>query len=285
MDVIYQAGSWPAVIIGLLLGATVGSFLNVVIVRLPRQLQLQWQYECAELNGQPVTEQERYNIAFPASHCPQCKAPIAWYDNIPLVSYLALAGKCRHCRQPIPAVYWLVELCMTLVLGFAAWQLGLSLAFGMLLITVSLLVCMVVIDIQHQLLPDQLNYSLLWLGLLWSLTETASVSPGQAIIGASLGYLSLWSVFWLFKLATGKDGLGYGDFKLLAAIGAFTGATLLPVTVLASSVVGVVVGLVALARKGRSEPIPFGPFLIGGGLISYFYGEYLLHSYWQWLGI
>lgn len=285
MDLFYQAGSWPALVIGLLLGATIGSFLNVVIVRLPRQLQLQWQYECAELNGQPVTQKERYNIAFPASHCPQCQAAIAWYDNIPLLSYLMLAGKCRHCRQTIPLTYWLVELAMTVILGLAAWQLGLSLAWAVLLLAVSLLICMIVIDIQHQLLPDQLTYSLLWLGLLWSLNPTSGISPGQAILGAAIGYLSLWSVFWLFKLATGKDGLGYGDFKLLAAIGAFTGATLLPVTVLASSVVGVLVGVIALVRKGRSEPIPFGPFLIGGGLISYFSGDELLHAYWQWLGL
>ncbi|RUO75870.1 prepilin peptidase [Idiomarina seosinensis] len=285
MDLIYQAGSWPAAFVGLLLGAAIGSFLNVVIVRLPKQLQQQWQRECAELNGQPLNQQDRFNLAYPGSHCPQCKAAIAWYDNIPLLSYLALAGRCRHCRQPITKLYWVIELLMTLILGYAAWLLGLGLPFVVVATAASLLLCMTVIDTQHKLLPDQLTYSLLWLGLLWSLSADSAVTPGTSIVGAAVGYLSLWTVFWAFKLITGKDGLGYGDFKLLAAIGAFTGATLLPVTILASSLVGVIVGLIALAKKGRSEPIPFGPFLIGGGLISFFYGEALLHSYWRWLGM
>lgn len=173
---------------------------------------------------------------------------------------------------------------MTAIAGVAAWQFGLSLVWLVILATSALLVCMVMIDYQHQLLPDQLTYPLLWLGLLWSLSDASSITPAQAIIGALVGYLSLWSIYWLFKWLTGKEGLGYGDFKLLAAIGAYTGATLLPVTVLGSSLVAIVIGVISLIRKGRSEPIPFGPFLIGGGLISYCWGHQLLLSYWQWLG-
>lgn len=285
MDYLYQAGDWPALLIGTLLGAVVGSFLNVVIVRLPKQLQRQWQRECAELNGEPVKELDRFNIAYPASHCPQCQAPIKWYDNIPLVSYLLLRGRCRHCQVSIPLTYWLVELLTTVIFAGASWYLGLTLNFAVVAIVASLLITLAVIDIRHQLLPDQMTYSLLWLGLLYSLSDNSALSPSEAIIGAAAGYLSLWSVFWLFKLVTGKEGLGYGDFKLLAGIGAFTGVTLLPVTILASSLVGMVIGIIGIVRKGRSEPIPFGPFLIGGGLISYFYGEQLLHAYWQWLGL
>lgn len=284
MESLYAAGQWPAILVAVLLGASIGSFLNVVIVRLPKQLQQQWQRECAELNGQPVKELDRYNLAHPPSHCPQCQQAIAWYDNIPLLSYLMLSGRCRHCRESIPIVYWLVEVVLTLIAAFAAWQLGLGLTFAVVVTVASLLVVMTVIDSRHQLLPDQLTYCLLWTGLLWSLHDVASITPSQAIIGAAAGYLSLWSVYWVFKLLTGKEGLGYGDFKLLAAIGAFTGASLLPVTILASSLVGIVVGVIAMIKRGHSAPIPFGPFLIGGGLISFFWGEQLLHGYWQWLG-
>ncbi|TDP32672.1 type 4 prepilin peptidase 1 [Idiomarina aquatica] len=284
METLYAAGQWPAVLIGILLGACVGSFLNVVIVRLPKQLQQQWQRECAELNGQPVKELDRYNLAHPPSHCPQCQHRIAWYDNIPLLSYVVLMGRCRHCRDTIPVVYWLVELLMTAVIGYAAWTLGITLTWLVLLVATALLVAMVVIDTRHQLLPDQLTYCLLWLGLLWSISGQSAITPTTALIGAAAGYLSLWLVYWAFKLLTGKEGLGYGDFKLLAAIGAFTGATLLPVTILASSLVGIVVGVIAMLKRGYSAPIPFGPFLIGGGLISYFYGNELLLSYWQWIG-
>lgn len=284
MEYLYVAGQWPALLVGALLGACVGSFINVVIIRLPRQLQLQWQRECAELNGQPVKELDRYNLAHPASHCPQCQHTIAWYDNIPLLSYLLLRGQCRHCKQAIPLNYWVVEIFVTAVAAYSAWSLGVHLQFFVCLTIAALLVAMIVIDARHQLLPDQLTYCLLWLGLLWSLHPQASVTPSQAIVGATAGYLSLWSVYWLFKVITGKEGLGYGDFKLLAAIGAFTGVALLPVTILASSLVGIIAGVAAMIKRGHSAPIPFGPFLIGGGLVSYFYGHDILTAYWQWLG-
>lgn len=284
MEHLLAAESVPTLVLALLLGAVIGSFLNVVIVRLPVQLQHQWQRECAEMNGTPVTEQDRFSIAVPGSHCPECKATIAWYDNIPLLSYLVLRARCRHCQTRIPVTYWLVEIISCLTFGLVAWHYGFSITALVYVTVFSLLICLLVIDWRHQLLPDQLTYPLLWIALLWSLSDNSAMTPDLAIIGAVAGYLSLWSVYWAYKLITGKEGMGYGDFKLLAGITAFTGATLLPVTILASSVCGAVIGLIMLRRKSHSQPIPFGPFLIGGGLLSYFYGTELLFSYWRWLG-
>jgi len=284
MEHLLAAESVPTLVLALLLGAVIGSFLNVVIVRLPVQLQRQWQRECEEMSGNPVTQQERFSIAVPGSHCPECKAPIAWYDNIPLLSYLVLRARCRHCQTHIPVTYWLVEILSCLTFGLVAWHYGFSMTSLVYITVFSILICLLVIDYRHQLLPDQLTYPLLWIALLWSLSDKSAMTPSLAIIGAVAGYLSLWSVYWAFKLITGKEGMGYGDFKLLAGITAFTGATLLPVTILASSVCGAVIGLILLRRKSRSQPIPFGPFLIGGGLLSYFYGTEILFGYWRWLG-
>ncbi|MDV6316022.1 A24 family peptidase [Idiomarina sp. HP20-50] len=284
MDYLLAAESVPTLVLALVFGAVIGSFLNVVITRLPIQLQRQWQRECAEMNGTPVTEQDRFSIAVPGSHCPQCKTSIAWYDNIPLLSYLVLRARCRHCKTRISVAYWLVELISCLAFGLIAWHYGFSLTALVLATSLSLLICLFVIDWRHQLLPDQLTYPLLWIALLWSMSNNSAITPDSAIIGAVVGYLSLWSVYWAYKLITGKEGMGYGDFKLLAAITAFTGATLLPVTILASSVCGAIIGLFMLRQKSRSQPIPFGPFLIGGGLLSYFYGTELLFGYWRWLG-
>lgn len=284
MEHLLVAGSVPTLVLALLFGAVIGSFLNVVIVRLPVQLQRQWQRECAEMNGTPVTEQDRFSIAAPASHCPKCQTPIAWYDNIPLLSYLVLRARCRHCQTTIPVTYWLVEIVSCLSFGAIAWHYGFSLTALVYMTVLSLLICLFVIDWRHQLLPDQLTYPLLWTALFWSMSDSSAITSDSAIIGAAVGYLSLWSVYWAYKLLTGKEGMGYGDFKLLAGITAFTGVTMLPVTILASSVCGAVIGLIMLRQKSRSQPIPFGPFLIGGGLLSYFYGTELLFSYWRWLG-
>jgi leader peptidase (prepilin peptidase)/N-methyltransferase len=284
MEHLLTAESIPTLMLALILGAVIGSFLNVVISRLPIQLQRQWQRECAEMNGTPLKELDHFSIAVPGSHCPECKASIAWYDNIPLLSYLILRARCRHCQTHIPLTYWLVELISCLAFGLVAWNFGFSLTALVYVAVFSLLICLFVIDWHHQLLPDQLTYPLLWIALLWSLSPASEFSPDSAIIGAVAGYLSLWSIYWAFKLVTGKEGMGYGDFKLLAGITAFTGATLLPVTILASSVCGAIVGLAMIRGKGRSQPIPFGPFLIGGGILSYFFGTDLLFSYWRWLG-
>lgn len=285
MEYLLMTESAPTLILGLIIGAVIGSFLNVVIYRLPIQLQRQWQRDCADLNGTTPPDTNAFSIATPASHCPDCEHPIAWYDNIPIVSYWVLRGRCRHCRTSIAIHYWLVETLCCLVFGALAWHHGLNLIALLQASVFSLLVCLFVIDWRHQLLPDQLTYPLLWLGLLWSLSPDSVLSSEQAIIGALAGYLSLWSVFWVYKLLTGKEGMGYGDFKLLAAITAFTGVSLLPVTILASSICGALIGVIVLGRKSRTQPIPFGPFLIGGGLLSYFYGTELLLTYWHWLGV
>ncbi|PYE33269.1 type 4 prepilin peptidase 1 [Idiomarina fontislapidosi] len=285
MDALFVAASWQALLIAGLLGASVGSFVNVVIVRLPKQLELQWKYECAELAGEPVREKTQFNIAVPGSHCPSCQQPVAWYDNIPILSYLVLRAQCRHCQTTIPIFYWLVEIATTLIFIGLGWQFGLSLGFWVFGCALSLLIAMTLIDYQHQLLPDQLTYPFLWLALLWSLSPLSTVTPSQAIIGAVVGYLSLWSLYWLFKLLTGKEGMGYGDFKLLAGLSAFTGVALLPVTVIFSAVAGVIIGIIVAIKHKQSVPIPFGPFLAVGGVISYVWGESLLTAYWQWLGV
>lgn len=285
MDELFVAASWQALLIAGLLGASVGSFLNVVIVRLPKQLHLQWKYECAELAGEPIREKTQFNIAVPGSHCPSCQHAVAWYDNIPILSYLFLQAQCRHCQSAIPIFYWLIEIATTLIFIGLSWQFGLNLSFWVFACAISLLIAMTLIDYQHQLLPDNLTYPFLWLALLWSLSSLSAVTPSQAIIGAVVGYLSLWSLYWLFKLLTGKEGMGYGDFKLLAGLTAFTGVTLLPVTVIFSAVAGIVVGIAVAIKHKQSVPIPFGPFLAIGGVISYVWGEPLLTAYWQWLGV
>lgn len=285
MDELFVAASWQALLIAGLLGASVGSFLNVVIVRLPKQLHLQWKYECAELAGEPIREKTQFNIAVPGSHCPSCQHAVAWYDNIPILGYLFLRAQCRHCQSAIPIFYWLIEIATTLIFIGLSWQFGLNLSFWVFACAISLLIAMTLIDYQHQLLPDNLTYPFLWLALLWSLSSLSAVTPSQAIIGAVVGYLSLWSLYWLFKLLTGKEGMGYGDFKLLAGLTAFTGVTLLPVTVIFSAVAGIVVGIAVAIKHKQSVPIPFGPFLAIGGVISYVWGEPLLTAYWQWLGV
>lgn len=284
MTELFAAHTIAMLILSVILGAVIGSFLNVVIHRLPIQLQRQWQLECAEANGTPANQVESFNLAFPASHCPKCQSAIAWYDNIPLLSFLFLRARCRHCKTPISISYWAVEIIAAISFGLIGWQYGITVPALFYAVVTSLLICLFVIDLHHKLLPDVLNYSLLWLGLLWSLSEYSSITTEQALIGAVVGYLSLWSVYWVFKLLTKKEGMGYGDFKLLAALTAFTGATVLPVTVLAASLCGAVIGVVYIKLSGRAQPIPFGPFLIGGGIISYFWGHELLYAYWSWLG-
>ena len=264
------------------LGLLVGSFLNVVILRLPRRLEHDWRNQAHELLGHDVsaagTEQEAPppDLVFTGSHCPRCKHPLSALDNIPLLSWLALRGRCRYCKARISWQYPLVELLAALASAAIAWRFGFGwplaagLAFTWTLIAAS------GIDARTQLLPDQLTLPLLWVGLLISLVPLF-VAPSTAIIGAAIGYLSLWCVFWLFKLTTGKEGMGYGDFKLLAALGAWMGvASLLPI-ILLSSLIGALVGGVALAVRGqdRSTPIPFGPFIAAAGWSWFVFGGWL----------
>lgn len=265
-----------------LLGLCVGSFLNVVIHRLPRMMEREWQAQCAELRGEtPSTAETPLSLARPRSRCPHCGHPISALENIPLLSYLLiLRGKCRGCGQPISPRYPLVEALTGLLSAYAAWHFGPTLQAAGALLLIWALIALSFIDLDTQLLPDAITLPLLWLGLLFNLIG-AYADIDSAVIGAMAGYLSLWSIFWLFKLATGKEGMGYGDFKLLAALGAWLGWSLLPVIVLLSSLVGAAAGiaLIALARHGRNVPIPFGPYLAAAGIIALFWGQELTRNY------
>ena len=264
------------------LGLLVGSFLNVVIHRLPKMMEREWRAQCAELQGVEPAAQPRYNLLLPPSACPHCGHRIGALENIPILSYLLLRGKCKGCGAPIGLRYPLVELVSGLLSVAVAWHFGFGVAAILALLFVWALIALTFIDFDTQLLPDSITLPLLWLGLLGNLSGTF-VPLDKAVIGAAAGYLSLWSVYWLFKLATGKEGMGHGDFKLLAAIGAWLGWQMLPLVVLLSALVGAVVGiaLMVVARHGRSVPIPFGPYLAGGGLIALFWGQTLTQMYLQ----
>lgn len=267
-----------------LLGLMVGSFLNVVIHRLPKMMEREWQAQCAELSGKSIPESLPYNLVVPRSACPHCQHAIGALENIPVISYLLLRGRCKGCGARISARYPIVETVSGLLSAYAAWHFGFGLAAGAALIMVWALIALTFIDFDTQLLPDAITLPLLWLGLLLNINATFT-SLSNAVIGAAVGYLVLWSVYWLFKLVTGKEGMGYGDFKLLAAIGAWLGWTMLPLTILLSSLVGAVVGiaLIVIAKQGRNIPIPFGPYLAGGGLIALFWGQPLTQGYLQLL--
>ncbi len=263
-----------------ILGLLVGSFLNVVIHRLPRMMEQEWQAQCAELRGEEAPSAPALSLARPRSRCPQCGHPIGALENIPIISYLLLGGRCKACKTRIPLRYPLVELTAALLAGFAAWHFGPGWqAIGATLLLWTLLT-LAMIDLDTQLLPDSLTLPLLWLGLLFNL-HNQFVPLSTAVVGAMAGYLALWSVYWLFKLATGKEGMGYGDFKLLAALGAWLGWTMLPAIILLSSVVGAIVGisLMVAARHGRNRPIPFGPYLAAAGAIALFWGDTLNRLY------
>lgn len=276
----------PAFFVSLagILGLLVGSFLNVVIYRLPRMMEREWQEQCAELHGKPLAESAPFNLLVPRSACPQCRHPISALENIPLLSYLFLRGRCAGCGTPISLRYPIVEAVSGVLSAFAAWYFGFGLAGITALFFIWALIALTFIDFDTQLLPDTITLPLLWLGLLLNLNGTFT-ALASAVVGAAAGYLVLWSVYWGFKLLTGKEGMGFGDFKLLAAIGAWLGWTLLPLVILLSSLVGAVVGiaLIVLAKRGRNIPIPFGPYLAGGGLIALFWGQSLTQSYLQLL--
>ena len=267
-----------------LLGLMVGSFLNVVIHRLPKMMEREWHAQCTELNGQTPEPLPKYNLVVPRSACPHCGHAIGALENIPLLSYLFLRGKCKGCGAPISPRYPIVEAISGLLSAYAAWHFGFGLSGLAAIVFVWAMIALTFIDFDTQLLPDDITLPLLWLGLLLNLNG-AFTSLQNAVIGAVVGYLTLWSVYWLFKLATGKEGMGFGDFKLLATIGAWLGWTLLPLVILLSSVVGAVVGiaLIVFTKHGRNIPIPFGPYLAGGGLIALFWGQTLTQNYLQLL--
>ena len=263
-----------AALVAALFGLLVGSFLNVVIHRIPKMMQRESDNYVAQESGKEPPHTDRYNLMVPRSSCPHCGHGITAMENIPVVSWLALRGKCRKCKAPISPRYPAVELLTGVLAGVLVWTFGSGLAGLASLLFLFLLVAMTFIDLDTQLLPDDLTYPLLWAGLLLNLDATF-VPLQDAVIGAAAGYLVLWSVYWLFKLVTGKEGMGYGDFKLLAALGAWLGWQMLPVIILLSSVVGAIVGvsLIVFARRGRDKPIPFGPYLAAAGLIALLYGS------------
>ena len=286
MSLIQSFQAFPALFVTAVtvMSLAIGSFLNVVIHRLPKMLERQWRDELTDLNGQEVAAGPRYNLMVPRSACPACGHAIGALENVPLISYLALRGKCAGCRARISPRYPLVEALTGALSGYIAWRYGFTWQTLALLVFVWSMIALAFIDLDTFYLPDDITLPLVWAGLLANMGGLF-VDLQSAVIGAIAGYLALWIVFWGYKLATGKDGMGYGDFKLLAAIGAWLGWKMLPVVILLSSLVGAIVGisLIVFARHGRNVPIPFGPYLVLGGLIALFWGDQLLHYYLQTL--
>lgn len=268
------------------LGLLVGSFLNVLVYRLPKMMMRDWRSQAREVLEMPAEEQgETFNLLLPNSSCPHCGHEIRPWENIPLVSWLFLRGRCSSCQGPISQRYPLVELAGGVLAGVIAWQYGVSWdTLAMLVLTWGLL-AMSLIDADHQILPDVLVLPLLWLGLILN-SFGMFVSLSDAFWGAVIGYMSLWSIFWLFKAVTGKDGMGYGDFKLLALLGAWGGWQILPLTILLSSLVGAVLGVIILRvqRNSLSKPIPFGPYLALAGWIALIWGDQITSGYLQYAG-
>ena len=273
-----SALAWVAV--AATLGLLVGSFLNVVIHRLPRMMEREWQAQCAALRGEEIPETPRYDLVVPRSACPACGHGIVWYENIPVLSYLFLRGRCSACGVAIPVRYPVVELVAGCLTAYAAWHFGFTWQAGAAFVLIWGLTALAVIDLDTQYLPDDIVLPLLWLGLLVNV-QGLFVSLDAAVIGAAAGYLALWSVYHGFRLLTGKEGMGFGDFKLLAALGAWLGWTMLPLIILLSSLIGAVVGIAMIAFAGhdRARPIPFGPYLVLAGLVALFWGEPILKLY------
>lgn len=282
MPAVYLLETSPLalVLVVTLLGLLVGSFLNVVIHRLPRMLEQEWRIQCAELNETVLPSAEPYNLIVPRSKCPHCGHAITALENIPVLSYLALRGRCRACHARISLRYPVIELACGLLSGWTAWHFGFGWGLlGALFLTWTLLP-LIVIDLDHQLLPDKLTLLLLWLGLLFNLGRHFTDLP-SAVIGALAGYLSLWSVYHVFRLLTGKEGMGYGDFKLFAALGAWLGWQMLPVIILLAAGTGAVTGiaLILSRRLQKGVPMPFGPFLAAAGWIALMWGRQLTEAY------
>jgi leader peptidase (prepilin peptidase)/N-methyltransferase len=282
-----------------LLGLMIGSFLNVVIYRLPIMLDREWRAQAAELTStaantsSPPPPPDRFTLATPRSACPACKAPITAAQNIPVISWLVLRGRCAACKAPISQRYPLVELATGVLSAWVAWHFGFGAAAACALLVTWTLIALTGIDVDHQLLPDSITLPLLWAGLLAAVLigprpEAAlPVSPRDAIIGAAAGYLSLWLVFHAFRLVTGKEGMGYGDFKLFAALGAWLGWKLLPLVILLSAATGAVLGILMIVLRGRDRaaPMPFGPYLAAAGWLAMLYGDTLVDAYLRISGL
>ena len=276
-----QQNSTLFIIITSLLGLVFGSFLNVVIHRLPIMMEMSWRDQCASLNGSDKpTKTTKYNLITPRSACPNCQKPIAAWHNIPIISFLILGGKCKDCKASISWRYPAVELISTCLVGLVAYKFGFSLNTFAASAFVLALMSLTFIDLDTQLLPDDITLPLLWLGLFFNLNGSFT-DIQSAVVGVVAGYLILWSLYWLFKIITGKEGMGYGDFKMLAAIGAWLGWGMLPLVILLSSIAGSIIGigLMLFAKKGINTAIPFGPYLALGGIVALFFGTQLSNLY------
>jgi len=283
------------------LGLVIGSFLNVVIYRLPIIMEREWRSQARELlfpaesaaNGAAGVAPERLSLSTPRSACPSCKAPIRTWQNIPVISWLALGGKCAACKARISVRYPLVEFATACLSAWVAWHFGFGAAAAFALLVTWTLIALTVIDVDHQLLPDSITLPLLWAGLLAAALigpiagSPVPVSAWDAILGAVAGYVSLWLVFHAFRLITGKEGMGYGDFKLFAALGAWLGWKLLPLVIVLSAATGAVIGVLMIALRGRDRaaPMPFGPYLAAAGWLALMYGDFLLGFYMRLSGL
>jgi leader peptidase (prepilin peptidase)/N-methyltransferase len=298
MEIFALLSEYPALFVGFafILSLLIGSFLNVVIYRLPIMLDREWKKQAAEiLQGDQAssaeTTQPAFNLVVPASTCPKCNAPIRAWQNIPVISFLCLRGKCANCKAPISSRYPIVELMTALLSAVVAWKFGFTWYCAAALLMTWALVALSLIDFDHQLLPDQITLPLVWIGLLISIWATPGTpfAPDMrsSIIGGVAGYLSLWSVYWLFKLLTGKEGMGYGDFKLLAAFGTWLGWQSLLLIVLVSAFAGAVIGIGLILFRGRDRniPIPFGPYLAIAGWIAMLWGPTLIQGYLHFSGL
>ncbi len=305
-DIAVLYSSDPAFFAGsvFLLGLLVGSFLNVVIYRLPIMLERQWRSQAADLlstggaSSSSVSEPtpappERFTLVTPRSACPSCKAPIKAWQNIPVISWLLLRGRCASCKAPISARYPLVELATGILSAWVAWHFGFGWAAACALLLTWALIALTGVDLDHQLLPDDITLPLMWAGLLAAvvLGSTAGsavpAAPSDAIIGAASGYISLWLVFHAFRLVTGKEGMGYGDFKLFAALGAWLGWQMLPLVILLAAATGAVLGILMIVLRGRDRaaPMPFGPYLAAAGWVAMMYGDRLINGYLRVSGL
>ena len=277
---ILRSNTTVLVTFSVIFGLLVGSFLNVVIHRLPKMMEREWHANCLELQGKEAPQQAKYSIVTPRSACPKCGHNITALENIPVISYLMLGGKCKGCKTSISLRYPLIEAITGALIGLVAAKYGYTSTSLFAFIFVFALVTLTFIDFDTQLLPDDITLPLLWLGLIFNFNG-GFTDLKSAVLGAIFGYIILWSVYWAFKLVTGKEGMGYGDFKLLAAIGAWFGWQMLPAVILLSSVVGAVIGigLIVFKGKGGGTAIPFGPFLALGGIAALFYGAQLMQFY------
>jgi leader peptidase (prepilin peptidase)/N-methyltransferase len=271
---------WLEASLSSILGLLIGSFLNVVIYRLPKMLERQWAQECAELSGSHLEAAEAFNLMGPRSRCPHCGHAIRWYENVPVLSYLLLGGRCSSCKASISIRYPLVEIATGALFGLCAWRWGLSATAATWAIFCAALLALALIDWDTTLLPDDLTLPLLWLGLIAAALRWIPVSLNASLWGAVAGYVSLWTIYWAFKLATGKEGMGFGDFKLFAALGAWFGWQALIPMILLASVIGAIVGIAMKFSTGLREGgyVPFGPFLAGAGFAALLLGPATLNQ-------